>query len=226
MHTLTLETLTDWLGPDYDGTGKSRGVLKDIMVSPTPQVAGTVERPRHSNLSNLDLKGAFSTAQKKGLDNKATGEGGVGIDYEEFLWILGLCGHIKYEEIEEMELWMRVEGIVRNFLQEEDEHKVVSKYVCPPLPLYDYTTAEPIEGDQATLDTMVGFWKKMDMKHVFGFPLWEKEVFDLFHQNFEQLRSIFDYCMHTICTHSASNPWTIASSSAADTVSEPSRGQA
>ena len=35
--------------------------------------SGTLRRApsRHSNLSNLDLKGCYSTAQKKGNDNKA-----------------------------------------------------------------------------------------------------------------------------------------------------------
>ena len=161
VKTITLDTMTIWLGPDFVGDGaKCKNILKDITVEPTPQVTGNTERPRHSNLSNHDLKGAYSTAQKKGGDNSATGEGGMGIDYEEFCWLLGLCGHIKYapvtatptstatdtapppatpsmpphllplatrgryEEIEEMTLPMRVEGIIRNFLQEEDEHKV------------------------------------------------------------------------------------------------------
>ena len=74
---------------------KCKNTLKDVTVEPTPQITGNTELPRHSNLSNLDLKGCYSTAQKKGGDNAATGEGGIGIDYEEFLWIMGLCGHIK-----------------------------------------------------------------------------------------------------------------------------------
>ena len=195
VQTVSLDTLTIWMGPDFQGDGtKCKNVLKDIMVNPTPQVTGNMEKPRHSNLSNLDLKGAYGTASKKGNDNKADGPGGEGVDYDEFLWILGLCGHIKYEEVEEMELHMRVEGMIRNFLQEEDEHKVISKYCCPPLPLYDTSTATPLEGQtQAELDTFIMFWKRCDFKHVFGFPLWEKDVFDLFNGCFEQLRSIFDY---------------------------------
>jgi hypothetical protein len=204
-------------------------------VEPTPQVTGTTELPRHTNLSNLDLKGAYSTAQKKGQDNTATGEGGIGVDYEEFCWILGLCGHIKYDEIPEMTMPMRVEGtraasphpdtllcasggcgragcaglvlivagrahlpcmagIIRNFLQEEDEHKVISKCCCPPLPLYDTSLATPLEGStQEVLDAFILFWKRIDLKHVYGFPTWEVAVFDLLHTSFEQLRSIFDY---------------------------------
>jgi hypothetical protein len=187
--TLTLQTLTDWFGPDFDGTGKGRGLFKDIVVNPTPQVSGTVERPRHSNLSNLDLKGVFSTAQRTG---ESTGNSGV--DYEEFLHVLGLCGHIKYEEIEEMSLADRVEGIIQNFLQDEDEHRVISKYCCPPLPRYDCETAKINDGEDKKLFARVKqVWSQMDLKHVYGFPLWEEGVFKLFHDNFEQLSSIFDY---------------------------------
>ena len=68
-----------------------------------------------------------------------------------------------------MTLPMRVEGIIRNFLQEEDEHKVISKYCCPPLPLYDTSLAVPLEGGtQADLDTFINFWKRCDFKHIFG----------------------------------------------------------
>ena len=170
VKTISLDTMTIWLGPDFVGDGsKCKNILKDILVEPTPQVTGNMELPRHTNLSNLDLKGAYSTAQKKGGDNQAGGADGIGIDYEEFLWTLGLCGHIKYEEIPEMTLPMRVEGIIRNFLQEEDEHKVISKYCCPPLPLYDTSLAVPLEGGtQADLDTFINFWKRCDFKHIFG----------------------------------------------------------
>ena len=188
--TISLETFTEWMGPDFQGDGvKSRGVFKDTMVNPTPQVTGTMEKPRHSNLSNLDLKGAYSTAQRKGEES-----GNNGVDYEEFLHVLGLCGHIKYEEVEEMTLANRVEGIIRNFLQDEDEHKVISKYCCPPLALYDYMSASPLpEEDANMLKHFKMVWSKMDLKHVFGFPTWEEQVFTVLRTNFEAISGVFDY---------------------------------
>ena len=98
IKTISLETLIIWMGPDFQGDGGrgcSKNVLKDIMVSPTPQVTGTVVEPRHSNLSNLDVKGIYSTAQRTGNDNKADGKDGANIDYEEFLHTLALCGRVK-----------------------------------------------------------------------------------------------------------------------------------
>ena len=197
IKTISLETLIIWMGPDFQGDGGrgcSKNVLKDIMVSPTPQVTGTVVEPRHSNLSNLDVKGIYSTAQRTGNDNKADGKDGANIDYEEFLHTLALCGWVKYQEISEMTLANRVEAIIRNFLQEEDEHKVISKYCYPPLPRYNTSLAKPLEGESpADFKSFLMFWGQMDLSHVYGFPLWEEGVFNLLHENFEQLRGIFDY---------------------------------
>jgi hypothetical protein len=38
-----------------------RGLMKDVVVHPRAQVAGTTPPPVHSNLSRLDAKGAFGT---------------------------------------------------------------------------------------------------------------------------------------------------------------------
>ena len=87
-----------------------------------------------------------------------------------------------------MTLANRVEGIIRNFLQEEDEHKVISKYCYPPLPRFDPTTAASLEGESPQdLQTFISFWKNVDLSHIYGFPLWEEGVFDLLHKNFEQV---------------------------------------
>ena len=69
-----------------------RKVTKDIMVDPTPIVKGVALPKRHSNLSWLDAKGAFVTCQGGGSSQTMT--------FDEFCVCLGLCGHIKYEEIE------------------------------------------------------------------------------------------------------------------------------
>ena len=87
--TMTLESLL--------GAMNERKVAKDIIVDPRPAISGYYTPTVHSNLSQLDIRGAFVTAQGSGAGTGTnTQSGGVVVDYEEFLNILGLCGSIKY----------------------------------------------------------------------------------------------------------------------------------
>ena len=105
-----------------------------------------------------------------------------------------MCIRDRYEEIEEMPLSERVLGMIANYLQEKDEHKVISDCLYPPLPRYDASSATQLEGESRNdFNSFKATWSQMDLTHVYGFPLWEKEVFELLHATFEGLRSIFDY---------------------------------
>ena len=117
-----------------------RRVTKEITITPTPKVKGDVWPDRHSNLSWLDAKGAFTTCQNgyTGRDTAETTEGNETIDFDEFCICLGLLGHIKYEEIDEMTLADRLNGAVDNWLVERDEQAVISDAVVPPPPRYDF----------------------------------------------------------------------------------------
>jgi hypothetical protein len=64
---------------------------------------------------------------------------------------LGLCGQIKYEEVTEMTLLQRVEGIIANYLKGEgpgwgDEHDVITKAVVEPILRFDTSYAVPSGG--------------------------------------------------------------------------------
>ena len=179
--TMTLEQLI--------GAMNHRKVAKDVIVDPAPAITGYYTPTAHSNLSQLDIRGAFVTAQGSGSGGGSnTADGGVVIDYGEFCNLLGLCAHIKYEEIAEMTLPQKVAGIVDSFLVLKDEKAVLSECLYPPLPRYDYASSG---ADPAFLE----FWAKMDFSHVFGFPLWEKAVFGLLAQHHSELSSIFaHYC--------------------------------
>ena len=79
----------------------SRRIVREITVSPTPAVKGMTMPKVHSNLSQLDIKGAFVSAQEQ--DNADDGVNSLlTIDFEEWKMCLALCGTIKYEEVEEM----------------------------------------------------------------------------------------------------------------------------
>ena len=41
--------------------------------------------------------------------------------------------------------------------------------------------------------TAAAIWAKMDLSHVFGFPMWEKDVYELLQKAHGELKSIFDH---------------------------------
>jgi hypothetical protein len=121
----------------------------------------------------------------KGLDT---------IDFDEFVTCLGLMGHIKYEEIEEMTLADRLCAIVDNWLGVRDEQAVVNDHCVPPPPRYDFRSlSKPLKGqDESEHARLVQTYAKMDLSHVFGFPLWEQAAFGVLQRAFPELVSIFN----------------------------------
>ena len=168
----------------------SAQVTKDITVRPTPAVTGDVPPPVHSNLSWLDAKGAFLSCQErdaKSADNST-------IDLQEFGVCLALCGQIKYEEVEQMSLAQRVEGILANYFGEKDEQQVITEAAVPKVERLSVESVQPMLGqDPDEHKKFVSTWGKMDLGHVYGFPLWEKEVFQLLHSSDAELLSIFTH---------------------------------
>jgi len=174
----------------------ARRVTKEITVNPTPKVKGDVHPPRHCNLSWLDAKGAFTTAQfvREGRDTAETTEGNETIDFDEFVTCLGLLGHIKYEEIDEMTLCDRLRASVDNWLVVRDEQAVIDDHCVPPPPRYDFRTlSKPLKGqDEKEHKRLVDTWAKMDLSETcFGFPLWEEAAFGVIQRSFSELVSIF-----------------------------------
>ena len=165
----------------------NRTVAKDVLVHPTPAVSGMAAPEVHSNLSQLDIKGAFVTAQQ-GDSNRDL------IDGDEFVNILALCGSIKYEEVAEMSLTQCVAGIFANFLQQQDEKSVITAAMFPPLERFDPSAAAPFEGHSDVEHArLLETWEAMDLSHMFGFPLWEEHIFLSVQRAFHELSSIFDY---------------------------------
>ena len=129
--TMTMEQLIQAMN--------QRKVGKDVIVTPNPAVSGTYVPAVNSNLSQQDIRGAFSAAQGSGSGGSSnTSTAGVCVDYGEFCNLLGLCGYIKYEEIADMTLAQKVMGIIDNYC---DEKAVISDCLCPPLLRYDYASS-------------------------------------------------------------------------------------
>ena len=71
---------------------------------------------------------------------------------------------------------------------------MISDCLYPPIERFDVSTATQLDGESANdFNNFKATWAKMDLGHVYGFPTWEAEVFELLHSTFEGLRSIFDY---------------------------------
>jgi len=170
----------------------TRKVTKDIIVKPTPAISGAFVPDVHSNLSQLDIRGAFVTGQSAGGGGALNVAGGTVIDFDEFLNVLGLCGHIKYEEIDKMDLATRVKSVFENYLQKKDETAVISECLYPPPPRFDATTA-PVLGGEALHARMLETWGKMDLSHIFGFPTWEENIFTTLYGSYEELTSVFTF---------------------------------
>ena len=90
----------------------------------------------------MDIKSVFMAAQgedttKDGVNSLLT------IDFHEWILCLALCGHIKYEEVEEMTLEQRFEGLFSNYLRGDDEtkweseHDVITKAEVEPVMRFD-----------------------------------------------------------------------------------------
>ena len=158
----------------------------------TAAVKGMVIPAVHTNLSMLDAKAAFTAAQRTPDSDDAASARAV-VDLSEFQMALALCGTIKYEEVEQMSLAQRVAGVAANFLGEKDEVASVNEVLVTKMERHDPCKAFPPTGLSAEqhryfLDEV---WAKMDLGHLYGFPLWEKAVFMLLHRSFPELQSIF-----------------------------------
>ena len=148
-------------------------------MRPVAAIKGLVIPPVHTSLSMLDAKAAFTAAQRTPESGDAASAKAV-VELSEFQTALALCGAIKYEEVEGMSLAQRVAGIVANFFVEQDEEEVIAAAVMPQVRRFD-TARVPVPSGmpQKEHELFMRCWHRMDLSHVFGFPLWEKAVFRL-----------------------------------------------
>ena len=83
-----------------------------------------------------------------------------------------------------MSLANKVEGMVRNWLLEEDTVGVVCEAVHIAGPdRFDWKQAEPLPGEERSdFSRWVQCWRRMTVSDLDGFPVWEKEVYDVLHE--------------------------------------------
>ena len=167
-----------------------RNLLHEQKVRSKMALAGAEGRAYAVHLTASDLRSAFVACQRGDHGE----EGNATIDFDEFLVCLALCGHVKYEEVGEMSLAQRVAGICANYLGQKNEQDVTTEAVAPKVERFDPKGATALQGQSAEDHALwVSTWGKMDVSHVYGFPLWEKEIFELLQAPFGELRAIFEH---------------------------------
>ena len=104
---------------------------------------------------------------------------------------IALCGSFKYAEVksggvkdEGMDLAMMAEACCYNYAGEKDEGEAITNALYPPLVRYDPSTSGASQG-------FIDVWGMMDLSKLFGFPLWEEDVFFALYGAFNELQSIF-----------------------------------
>ena len=97
------------------------------------------------------------------------------MSYDEFCGCLGLCAHIKYEEVEQMGHAESSAAIICNLFGEKDEQQVITEAVVPQPVRFDPSKQPPLPGESAEEHARwLGVWRRMDLAHINGFPLWEQ----------------------------------------------------
>ena len=71
---------------------------------------------------------------------------------------------------------------------------MITEAIVPEPERFDPTHERPLPSESTDdLARWLGVWRRMDLAHINGFPLWEKEVFDALHTAFEPLQAIFTH---------------------------------
>jgi len=132
-------------------------------------------------LSVPQAKSAFVNAQKE--------SGGVAedvsLDFEELLECVARCGVDKYRSIEEISTPDKVLAMISNILGDQNEEQVIT--AATYIKAARFPTPDSSPHGQEWLAT----WSNLQLGKLPGFPLWEKDVFDIISANLEALRSIF-----------------------------------
>ena len=185
--------------------------LKEVVLDP---IRGNPDINVAYELSRLDAERCFVEAQDRdqAILGMLTGDEAILsstslLDYDEYLKLIAFCGLNMFRSIERLPPHEKVEVFVRTMTA-----------AVPELDYRDYVIRDRLnhavkhsfskglvrfdaKKDLATADEKAvlaipdwhSMWVKMDLSDVHGWPLWEKEVFLILGNAFEELSSIFSY---------------------------------
>ena len=120
------------------------------------------------------------------------------LDYDTFLECVCRCGFAKYAEVPMMTLTDKVAGFLDNLMDKHTEEQVIiaaTEQATPPM--FDAVSESvPLVGEpEAQFAHWLACWERLKLSSLYGYPLWLREVHELLHSSFRQLRMIFShYC--------------------------------
>ena len=169
---------------------QERKLLGGRLVTPRSTVVGASTADVEVALSAADVQRAFVSCQ----DGGGGEEGNTTINFDEFLMCLTLCGQVKYAAVAEMTMEQKVSSLVATYLGERDDASAIGNAIAPKFLRFDASQVVALPGHSAAEHELwMSTWRGMDLSKVHGFPLWEREVFEVLHSNFVDLYGLFSY---------------------------------
>jgi hypothetical protein len=147
-------------------------------------------------LSEVQAKLAFTYAQRDADGkllphdiNRGKEIEDVSLDLEELQEALARCAVFKYQSVPQMDMGAKVAAMIKNVIGEQTEEQAVreatyiraERFVPPSLEVTVH----------AGLRRWLQVWKHVKVSTLAGFPLWEKDVFDMLFAQQDALGSIF-----------------------------------
>ena len=138
-------------------------------------------------LSVPQAKAAFVNAQKETGGSVED----VSLDFDELLECIARCGVDKYRAVEQIKTGEKVAAMIANILGDLNEEQVITAATYITAERFSPGTSPPkgvaAENHKEWLTT----WELLQLSTLPGFPLWEKEVYDLLALHLVELQSIF-----------------------------------
>ena len=159
-----------------------------------------------STKGNIKCRLSIPTCKAAFMDSQNVDQLGVGqadgaseqsvLDFDEWLECLARIACSKYSAIKQMDNAMKVKSFLQNFFGEQTEEDCMRTATYIRAVRFDLGESVPLKDESPEEHSaFVAEFKQLQLDGLYGFPLWEAEVHDLWHQNFKEISSIFrSYC--------------------------------
>merc|ERR1719487_2031083 len=118
------------------------------------------------------------------------------LDFDEWLECIARIATAKYSAIKQMDNAMKVKSFLQNFFSEQTEEDCMRTATYIRAVRFDLGESVPLKDESPEEhQAFLAEFKQLQLDGLYGFPLWEAEVHDLWHTHFKEIASIFrGYC--------------------------------